>query len=30
LDDDTWAIKWAQVKWLADKGILSLSKKEIE
>ncbi|MFJ1492651.1 hypothetical protein [Capnocytophaga canis] len=23
LDDETWAIKWAQVGWLAEQGILS-------
>lgn len=28
LDDDTWVIKWAQIKWLSDKGILSLKAKE--
>jgi len=27
LDDNTWAMKWAQVKWLSEKGVLSLNKK---
>ncbi|AQY22976.1 hypothetical protein [Riemerella anatipestifer] len=22
LDDDTWAMKWAQIKWLSEKGFL--------
>lgn len=26
LDDDTWAMKWAQIGWLADQGILSAKK----
>jgi hypothetical protein len=28
LDDDTWAMKWAQVKWLMDKGIITPKKNE--
>ena len=23
LDDDIWSQKWAQVKWLVDKGIIA-------
>lgn len=28
LDDDTWALKWAQVKWLMEKGIITPKKAE--
>jgi hypothetical protein len=27
LDDDAWAMKWAQVNWLSDQGILGLKKE---
>ncbi len=27
LPDDVWAMKWAQVNWLADQGILSVKKQ---
>lgn len=27
LDDETWAIKWAQVGWLAEQGILNSKRK---
>ncbi|MCT4698081.1 hypothetical protein [Tenacibaculum haliotis] len=27
LNDDTWAVKWAQINWLASVGILSIKQK---
>ena len=29
LDDETWAMKIAQVKWLGDQGILAPKKSEM-
>ncbi|MFL0063440.1 hypothetical protein [Tenacibaculum maritimum] len=28
LDDDIWAMKWAQINWLADQGLLGIKKNE--
>ena len=26
LDDETWAMKWAQIQWLAEQGILGVKQ----
>jgi len=28
LDDETWAIKWAQINWLSEKGLLGFKVKD--
>lgn len=25
LDDETWAMKWAQLNWLSEKGLLNVN-----
>jgi hypothetical protein len=29
LDDETWAMKWAQIQWLAEQGILGVKKQDL-